>query len=143
MKSALNVFLILLVVLGTSCKKDFKETQEKAILLTKPAGWLTLKTELKVDANNWVDITGTPLPTDADNLLIFDPWFSWAVSEGLTKVPGNAQIIANGTWNFIDNGTKIQITDGNLMEITELTETKLTVLVTADGLTKRYTYGHP
>lgn len=143
MKSAFKILALFLIILISSCKKDIKAVQEKTILLTKPSGWVTLKIEEKSTTGAWTDITGNPSPLDADNLLIFDPWFNWVVDEGPLKLPENRQVPAKGTWVFKDNETKIQIIDGNLMEIIELTATKLQTMVTADGTTKRYTYGHP
>ncbi|SFH10365.1 hypothetical protein [Pedobacter insulae] len=141
MKSALKILFVLLVVLTSSCKKEFKETQEKMALLTKRSGWITLKVEKKSSTGTWLDITGTPLPHEKDNALIFDPWYKWAIDAGLLKLPGDAQIIAYGSWSFVDKG--IQIEEGNLMEINELTETSLIVIVNSTTESFRYTYGHP
>jgi hypothetical protein len=144
MKSALKIFILLLVILGSSCKKDFKETQQKTISLTKPKGWLILKMEEKSNTSTaWEDITANISPLVVDNVLIFDPWFKWAINEGALKFPGDPQISASGTWQFTDNATKIQIVGGNLMDIVELTDTKLVTIVTTNGASLRYTYGHP
>ncbi len=143
MKISFKLLALFLVILTSSCKKDFKEVQQNTIHLTKKAGWLTLKIEEKNAAGAWINITGNPSPFDVDNLLIFDPFFNWIIDEGPLKLPENRQVPFFGTWMFTDNGTKIQITDGNLMQITELSESKLVTIVTAGGVTRRYTYGHP
>ncbi|HTM97767.1 MAG TPA: hypothetical protein VL088_03445 [Pedobacter sp.] len=141
MKSALKVLALLVIIVTASCKKDFKETQERTVLLTKPSGWLQLKLEQKSPTGTWLDITGNPLPSEKDNALIFDPWYGWTINEGALKLPGSGQVIASGTWSFVDKG--VQIKDGNLMEISELTETSLIVIVNSATGSYRYTYGHP
>ena len=141
MKNTIKALLLLLIVLGTSCKKDFEATQKKTLLLTKPVGWLTVKVEEKGTNGNWTDVTNTLTPFEIDNRLIFDPFGAWAIDEGPIKFPGNPQINASGIWLFLEDGKKIQIVNGNLMEIEELTESKLQTLVPGT-ITRRYTFGH-
>ncbi|MGF1922558.1 MAG: hypothetical protein ACQUHE_00145 [Bacteroidia bacterium] len=143
MKSNFKIFALFIIVLLSSCKKEIEEKQNIILLLTKPSGWLTAKVEEKSATGTWTDITSKIGALDADNVLIFDPWYTWAVNEGALKIPGNAQIAASGTWEFKDNETKIQLKNGNLMEIIELTETAFQTVVTANGSTNRYTYKHP
>lgn len=135
-----TVLVCLIVGLFSSCAKEEKEMQKQMILLTNPSGWLRVKVEEKSSTGIWVNITDTTAPIDADNLLIFDPWFNWAVDEGALKLEANPQIIASGTWSFVDNMKKIQITDGNLMEIITLTKTDFVTIITTNGVTYRYTY---
>jgi len=135
-----TVLVCLIAGLFASCAKEAKEMQKQLILLTNPSGWLRVKVEEKSTTGIWVDITDTTSPIDADNLLIFDPWFNWAVDEGELKLEANPQIIASGTWSFVDNMKKIQITDGNLMEIITLTKTDFVTVITTNGVTYRYTY---
>ena len=145
MKISLKIITLFLVILASSCKKDIEEKQNKIILLTKPSGWLTVKVEEKpTSSNNWNDITSNIIPFDADNLLIFDPYYVWAINEGALKLPGDAQVPFSGTWSFVDNESKIQLHGSSSpMEITDLTETSLqTIVVTANGMI-RYTYKHP
>ena len=147
MKSTFKIFALLFVILFSSCKKELQEKQNKIILLTKPSGWLTLKIEEKSTNGSWVDITRTINPINIDNLLIFDPWYVWAINEGALKLPGNPQVPFFGTWSFTDKETKIQFKEGdklgNLVEVVELTETSLQTTFTSGVLTSRYTYKHP
>lgn len=144
MKIFFKIFALSLIILASSCKKDIQEKQNKIILLTKPSGWLTTKIEEKqTSGNTWADVTYTIGVFDVDNLLIFDPWFVWAVNEGALKIPGNAQIPLSGTWSFTNNESKIQLDNGTVMAVNELTETSLQTTVTINGVTKRYTYKHP
>ncbi len=143
MKSAIKLFALFIIILLSSCKKDFEEKQNKIILLTKPSGWLTLKIEQKSSTGAWADITSGIGPLDVDNLLIFDPWYKWAVNEGALKLPGNSQIAASGNWSFLNEETKIQLEGANALDIVELTETSLILEVAANGVTNRYTYKHP
>ncbi len=141
MKSALKILALLVIVLTASCKKEFKENQEKMAFLTKPSGWLRLKVEQKSSAGTWVDVTGNPSPLEKDNVLIFDPWYGWAINEGALKLPDASQILAAGNWSFVEKG--IQIEGANLMEISELSATRLIVIVNSTNSSTRYTYGHP
>ncbi len=142
MKSALKLFVLLLVVLGTSCKKDNAEAKRRLASLTK-AGWLTLKIEEKNTDGSWKDITPAYSALEADNQLIFRDNGYCEINEGELKFPGNAQIAFSGEWTFTDNASKIQIIGGNLMEILELNDTKLQVLITKYSPVQRYTFGHP
>lgn len=143
MKSAFKLFALFIIIVLGSCKKDIEDKQNKIILLTKPSGWLTVKIEQKSSTGAWTDITSGIGALDVDNLLIFDPWYKWAVSEGDLKLPSNPQIAASGKWSFVDNETKIQFEGANLVEIIELTETSLQTSVTTNGVTNRFTYKHP
>lgn len=143
MKSILKLVLFFVVILLGACKKEYESKQQKIILLTKPAGWLTLKIEQKTGSGAWNDVTNTLDPLAVDNILIFDPWYKWAINEGELKFPGNAQIVGSGVWSFKDNETKIQFEGGNLNEIIELTETSLQTTVVTGDVTTRYTYKHP
>lgn len=147
MKSALKLFTLLLIILSTSCKKEIEDKQNKILLLTKPAGWVTLKVEEKSTTGTWTDITANIGAFEADNVLIFDPYYDWAISEGALKFPGSPQITASGDWYFLEKETKIQLREGttlgNLFEIVELTETSFQILVNSNGKTYRYTYKHP
>ncbi len=143
MNVSFKIFALFLIILASSCKKDIKERQNKTLLLTKPSGWLTIKIEQKSANGTWNDITSGIGPLDADNLLIFDPYYQWAINEGPLKFPGNPQIAAYGTWSFVDDATKIQFVGGNLAEITELTENSLQTVVTTTDATNRFTYRHP
>jgi len=143
MKSTFKLLTIVLIVLFASCKKEIEDKQNKIILLTKPSGWVTSKLEQKLANGSWVDITGNIGAFEADNLLIFDPWYSWAIDERVLKLPGSPQIPFSGTWSFTDKETKIQFKDGNLLEIVELTETAFIVTTVSNGETVRYTYRHP
>lgn len=141
MKSLFRPILIFFIaLLFASCAKEAKDTQKQMILLTNPAGWLQVKTEAKTANGAWLDITGGGSDLDNDNLLIFDPWFNWAINEGQLKLPGNPQIVASGTWSFLDNNKKIQIVGGNLMEIITLTKTDFVTQVSVNGALLRYTY---
>ncbi len=143
MKLAVKIFALFAIILVSSCKKDIEEKQNKIILLTKPAGWLTIKIEQKAANGSWTDITSGLSALDADNILIFDPYSVWAINEGAVKLPGNPQIAASGNWSFLDGETKIQFVGGNLAEIVELTETSLQYIVTVNSTTNRFTYKHP
>ncbi|MEJ5993936.1 hypothetical protein WG904_05825 [Pedobacter sp. Du54] len=143
MKSAIKIFALFAIILISSCKKDFKDRQDKTVLLTKPTGWVTVKIEQRAENGTWNDITSDLNAFAVDNLLIFDPYYVWAINEGPIKFPGNPQIVASGSWRFTDDATKIQFVGGNLAEITELTETSLQYIVTANGATNRFTYKHP
>jgi len=143
MKVAFKIFALFVIMLASSCKKDIEEKQQKIILLTKPSGWLILKSEEKQANGSWLDITANRNPFDVDNLLIFDPWLNWAVNEGALKLPGSPQIPFLGTWSFIDNETKIQLDNGTIMEIMVLTETSFQTMVTTNGTINRFTYKHP
>lgn len=147
MKSIFKIFALVLVVLFSSCKKEIEERQNKIILLTKPSGWLTVKLEKKATNGAWEDVTTNIGPFEADNLLIFDPYYVWAVNEGALKFPGDPQIQSTGEWSFLDKETKVQLSQsgkiGNLLEIIELTDTSLQLLVNSNGVTSRYTYKHP
>ncbi|RZK41539.1 MAG: hypothetical protein EOO90_10905 [Pedobacter sp.] len=146
MKNTFKLLSFFLLVFFSSCKKEIQERQDKTIFLTKPSGWLTSKYEQQV-SGQWIDITSTITPFDADNLLIFDPWGGWAIHEGALKLPGNAQVPFSGEWSFEEYETKIQLKQGdrvaNLMQIIELTENSFQVLVNDRGTTLRYTYKHP
>lgn len=142
MKSTLKLIVLLLIVLGTSCKKDNAEAKRKLAALTK-AGWLTLKIEEKNADGSWKDVTGNPSPLDVDNLLIFRADGYCEVNEGPLKFPGNPQISFSGQWTFKDNATKIQVINDNLMEILELNDTKLQVLIVNLSPVRRFTFGHP
>lgn len=143
MKISFKIFVLFAVILVSSCKKDFEAKQNKTLLLTKPSGWLTVKIEKKETNGSWTDITGGIGALDVDNVLIFDPYYKWAINEGALKFPGNPQIAANGSWSFVDNLSKIQFIGGNLVEIVELTDTSLQTTVTISGTTNRFTYKHP
>ena len=144
MKTTFKILALFIIVLASSCKKEIEEKQNKIILLTKPSGWITTKLEEKTANGSWTDITNTIDPFAVDNLLIFDPWYNWAINENVLKFPGSAQIPFYGTWQFVDNETKIQLKDNNLLEIIELTATSLQTIVTnANGTTNRFTYKHP
>jgi len=143
MKLTLKIVALFAIILISSCKKEFKDRQNKTLLLTKPVGWLTVKIEQNVANGSWVDITSSLDVFAVDNILIFDPYYVWAINEGALKFPGGPQIVAQGSWNFIDDATKIQFVGGNTAEITELTETSLQYVVTNSGSTNRFTYKHP
>lgn len=145
MKTSFKIVALFLIILVSSCKKDIQEKQNKIILLTKPSGWLVAKIEEKSTSSSpWVDITSTLSVFVVDNVLIFDPWYVWAVNEGSLKFPGNPQIPFSGTWSFTNNESKIQLDNGTVMEINDLTETSLqTTVVSTSGVTNRYTYKHP
>lgn len=143
MKSAVKLFALFIIILLGSCKKDFKDKQNKITLLTKPSGWLTIKIEEKAVNGSWTDITSGISALNVDNVLIFDPYYVWAINEGALKLPGNPQIAASGNWNFLDSETKIQFVGGNVAEIVELTETSLQYIVTVNSTTNRFTYKHP
>lgn len=143
MKLAVKLFAFLVIILASSCKKDIKEQQNKILLLTKPSGWLTVKIEQKAANGSWNDITSEIDPLAVDNILIFDPYYKWAINEGPLKLPGNPQIVASGSWKFMDEATKIQFVGGNLADIIELTETSLQTQVTTGTSISRYTYKHP
>ncbi|MCY1545700.1 hypothetical protein D9M68_816520 [compost metagenome] len=142
MKLALKTLFLVLVVFGTSCKKEEKEIQKKLILLTSPAGWIMEKTELAI-GDTWEDITSYTPPIDADNILTLYPTYEWKKEEGATKLPENAQLIGFGYWSLIDKQSKIQFEDGDLLEITNLTKDQLQVTVAENIFIKRYTYMHP
>ncbi|RYG22329.1 MAG: hypothetical protein EOO07_00150 [Chitinophagaceae bacterium] len=143
MKAAFKLFALFAIILVSSCKKDFEVKQNKILLLTKPSGWLTVKVEEKT-ANGWLDLTSSMGPLAVDNILIFDPYYKWAINEGTLKLPGNPFLIASGEWSFTDNSaTKIQFIGGNLAEIVELTETSMQYTVTSGATTNRFTYKHP
>lgn len=144
MKSTLKLILAFVIVLGVSCKKEDSEIKQKTTLLTK-AGWLTQKVEEKKTDGTWKDVTGTPLVTQQDDILLFRADGSYELNEGPLKFPGDPQVIASGTWTFLENGAKIQIVNGNLMQVIELTDTKLQVIVAgaSPNPDQRYTFGHP
>jgi hypothetical protein len=141
MKIAFKIFTLLFLIITVSCKKDFKESQEKMILLTKPEGWVRLKVELKLPTDEWVNITGVPTAIEKDNLLVFDPWYNWVLNEGKLKLEESPYIIDLGKWSFVEKG--IQLEEGDLMEVNELSETSLIVTINSTIQTRRYTYGHP
>jgi hypothetical protein len=141
MKIAFKIFTLLFLMITVSCKKDFKESQEKMILLTKPEGWVRLKVELKLPTDEWVNITGVPTAIEKDNLLVFDPWYNWVLNEGKLKLEESPYIIDLGKWSFVEKG--IQLEEGDLMEVNELSETSLIVTINSTIQTRRYTYGHP
>jgi hypothetical protein len=141
MKTALKILALLVVMISVSCKKDFKENQEKMILLTKAEGWVRLKVELKLPTGEWLNVTGYPTAIEKDNLLIFDPWYNWVLNEGKLKLQESPFIIDLGKWSFVEKG--IQLEEGDLMELNELSETTLIVTINSTVQTKRYTYGHP
>lgn len=144
MKIFFKIFALSLIILASSCKKDIQEKQNKIILLTKPSGWLTAKIEEKQTSDGtWVDVTYTIGVFEVDNVLIFDPWFVWAINEGALKLPGDAQIPLSGNWSFSNNESKIELDNGTVMELNELTETSMQTLITTNGVTRRYTYKHP
>ncbi|MCY1512463.1 hypothetical protein D9M68_469240 [compost metagenome] len=71
MKSIIKTLIICLGLgLISSCAKEEKDIQRKMIMLTNPAGWVRVMVEEKASNGIWVDITGTPDPIEADNLLI-------------------------------------------------------------------------
>lgn len=147
MKLASKILALFVIIILSSCKKDYEDRQNKTLLLTKPTGWLTVKIEKKEANGSWTDITSAVAALDVDNVLIFDPYYVWAINEGALKLPGNPQIAASGNWNFTDNNaTKIQFVGGNIAELTELTETSMQYIVTVGGIsssTNRFTYKHP
>jgi hypothetical protein len=143
MKLTLKIIALFAIIFVSSCKKDFEQRQNRTLLLTKPAGWVTLKIEQKETNGSWTDITSGVDPFDRDNVLIFDPYYVWAINEGLLRYPGNPIIAAQGTWSFVDDATKIQFVGGNTAELTELTETSMQYTVTTSTSTNRFTYKHP
>lgn len=142
MKSALKLFVVLLVILGTSCKKDNAEAKRRLAALTK-APWIILKIEEKNADGSWKDITGNPSPIDADNLRIFGAYGYYEENEGPLKLPGNPQIQYTGQWIFTEKANKIQIINAQLMDIVELNDTKFQVTVNKTSTVERVTFGHP
>lgn len=144
MKNTIKLVLFtFVIILGSACKKDFKETQKKIIFLTKPVGWKATKVEIKANATTWLDITSSVSPLDADNILTFYPTYEWKEDEGPTKKPENAQIAGYGLWKFLENDKKIQLEEGDLIEINELNDHQMITIVSKGPSTFRYTYKHP
>ena len=67
---------------------------------------------MKGGNGSWDDVTASINVFDADNVLIFDPYYVWAINEGALKLPGNPQVPIVGEWNFLDKETKIQLFQG-------------------------------
>ncbi len=138
-KYNLPIFLLIIIFIASSCKKDISRTE----LLTT-GSWKLIALEASLFGMT-TDSYAEMEECEKDNLFTFKSDNTLEIDEGPTKCdPDDPQIRKVGPWTLFDNDNKINM-DSIDFNILELTETRFKINGTAMELgfivTVELTYG--